>query len=207
MNQPADDKATTVLRERLDQLASSVEGGDNIDGAQLYRQGMRRRRRRIAATTGLIAIALVVVGAAIGTAVRQEASPEPSSPSPSSDCEIPEQWVPAIEAGALTEEKACQELQPGDQQIPTAPHVMHNPGGPSLVIEGWLHKGWLAQCRNGSFPLGEGYKDAELYCNAVLKIAAGELEPTHICEPQDCGNLKLLWAYDEAELRDLAQGD
>jgi hypothetical protein len=65
MNQPADHE--TTLRERLDQLADSVPARDSIDGAQLYRQGVRRRRQRGAAATGLIAAAtaLVIVAAAI----------------------------------------------------------------------------------------------------------------------------------------------
>ena len=86
MNLPADDNATQ-LRERLDQLADSVPVGDSIDGAQLYRQGVRRRRRRGAAATGLIAAAaaLVIVAAAIwlpGTIDGSEQRPSdgPSAP-------------------------------------------------------------------------------------------------------------------------------
>lgn len=167
-----------------------------------------RRRRRIAVVvSGLVAAGVIIVGAAIGSAVQDGTSTDPSSPRPSSGCEIPDRWAPAIEAGALTKEKACQELHPGEQEIPTAPHVMHSPEGPSLAIEDWVHEEWIAQCRTGSFPIGEGYKTAELYCNAILKIAAGELEPTHICEPPECSEPELIWAYDEAQLRDLAAAD
>lgn len=202
MNQPADDKAA-VLRERLDQLASNVSGGDDLDGAQLYRQGVRRRRRRIAVTAGLVAAAVVAAGAAIGSAVQPEASPDPSTPAPSNGCDIPVTWAPALEAGALTEQKACQELQPGEQEIPTASGIMHTPEGRSLAIESWVHADMVQQCRSGSYPIGEDYQAAELYCNAILKIAAGELEPTHICEPPECSKPELIWSYDEAQLRDL----
>jgi hypothetical protein len=124
---------------------------------------------------------------------------------PSSGCQLPEQWAPAIEAGALSEQTACQELQPGEQQIPSAPPVMHMPGGHSLAIEGWVHEDSLEACRSGTYDSGD---DAEaLYCNAMLMIADGQLEPTHICEPSACGKLKLLWAYDEAQLRNLAAGN
>jgi hypothetical protein len=86
MNLPADDNATQ-LRERLDQLAASVPAGDSIDGAQLYRQGLRRRHRRGAAATGLIAAAaaLVIMAAAIwlpGTIDGSEQQPGDGRPVP-----------------------------------------------------------------------------------------------------------------------------
>jgi hypothetical protein len=68
-----------------------------------------------------------------------------------------------------------------------------------------VHQDSVEECRAGTYNSGDGAE--VLYCNAILMIAAGELEPTHICEPSDCGKLKLLWAYDEAQLRDLAQGE
>ena len=40
MNHPADNRAT-LLRERLDRLASSVSAGGGTDGAQLYRRSLR----------------------------------------------------------------------------------------------------------------------------------------------------------------------
>ena len=156
-----------------------------------------RRRRRIVVVTGLVAAGVVIMGAAIGSAVQERASSDSSSPVPSSGCEIPDRWTPAIEAGALNKEKACQELRPGQQEIPTTPQVMHSPEGPSLAIEDWVHEEWIPQCRTGSFPLGEGNKAAKLYCNAILKVAAGELEPTHICEPPECSEPELVWAYDK----------
>jgi len=38
MNHSAKD-TTALLRERLDQLAGSMTGGDDIDGTELYRRG------------------------------------------------------------------------------------------------------------------------------------------------------------------------
>ena len=66
MNRPEDGFATQ-LRVRMDQLADSVSAGDGIDGAQLDRQGVRRKRQRGAAASALIAAAaaLVIVAAAI----------------------------------------------------------------------------------------------------------------------------------------------
>ena len=65
MNHPTDDQATR-LRDELDRLASSASAGTGEDGAQLYRRSLRRRRGRVAATTGLVAAATapVVVGGA-----------------------------------------------------------------------------------------------------------------------------------------------
>lgn len=174
-------------------------------------RGVRRRRRHIAATTGLIAAAVVIVGAAIGAAVRQEASPDPSSPAPSSGCEIPDQWTPAIEAGVLTEQQACRELQPGEQDIPASyrAHFREGPypDNPILIIHRWPPpEEWIADCRTGNLP-NRAYEAAQLACNALLKIAAGELEPTHICEPPQCSKPKLVWAYGPDQLRNLAQDD
>ncbi len=45
----------TLLRERLDQIANSVTGGDLIDGASLYRQSMARERHRHALWGGVAA--------------------------------------------------------------------------------------------------------------------------------------------------------
>ena len=208
MNQPADDQPT-LLRERLDQLADTVDGGESFDGARLYRLSVRRQRRRIAAATGLIA-AGVIMAAALGSVARPEASPEilpPSadSPSPSSGCEIPDRLAQAIEMGALTEEEACRIVRRGEQAIEARQRPPDFPEGPSLVIEGSVNQEWVAQCRTGSFPVGEGYKAAELYCNAILKIAAGELEPNETCGPPECSHPGTpVWAYGEAELRALA---
>src|SRR5262245_32094423 len=64
---PPEDAFETQLRVRMDQLADSVSAGDGIDGTQLYRQGVRRKRQRGAAASALIAaaVALVIVAAAI----------------------------------------------------------------------------------------------------------------------------------------------
>ena len=65
MNDPADHRAT-LLRERLDRLASSLPVSNGMGGAQLYRRSLRRRRRRVATSTALVATAtaLVIVGGA-----------------------------------------------------------------------------------------------------------------------------------------------
>lgn len=84
MNQPAGDRGTP-LRERLDRLADSVSAGNGIDGAQLYRQGVRRRRRRVAATTVLVAAAtaLVIVGGSIWLpGVTDDSGPVPENGRP-----------------------------------------------------------------------------------------------------------------------------
>ena len=84
MNHPADHRAT-LLRERLDRLASSVPTGNGVDGAQLYRRSLRRRRRRLVTSTGLVAAAtaLVIVGGAIwlpGT--NDDGAPRPDNGQP-----------------------------------------------------------------------------------------------------------------------------
>ena len=84
MNDPADHRAT-LLRERLDRLASSVSAGGGMDGAQLYRRSLRRRRRRVAATTALVAAAtaLVVVGGATWLpGVNDDGAPRPENGQP-----------------------------------------------------------------------------------------------------------------------------
>jgi hypothetical protein len=83
MNDPAD--RTTALQQRLDRLASSVSAGSGKDGAQLYRQSLRRRRRRVAARTSLVAAAtaLVVVGGASWLPqVNDDGAPRPESGQP-----------------------------------------------------------------------------------------------------------------------------
>jgi anti-sigma factor RsiW len=84
MNHPADHRAT-LLRERLDRLASSVPTGNGVDGAQLYRRSLRRRRRRLVTSTGLVAAAtaLVIGGGAIwlpGT--NDDGAPRPDNGQP-----------------------------------------------------------------------------------------------------------------------------
>ena len=84
MNHPADHRAT-LLRERLDRLASSVSAGGGMDGAQLYRRSLRRRRRRVAASTALVAAAtaLVVVGGATWLpGVNDDGAPRPENGQP-----------------------------------------------------------------------------------------------------------------------------
>ena len=84
MNHPADHRATE-LRERLDLLASGVPAGDGADGAQLYRQSLRRRRRRVAVSTALVAAAtaLVVVGGATWLpGVNDDGAPRPENGQP-----------------------------------------------------------------------------------------------------------------------------
>lgn len=72
----------TPLRERLDELASSVTGGDALDGASLYRQSMARARRRRVLSVGAAAVVAVAVGTVvpvIGT--DEDATTEPLGPS------------------------------------------------------------------------------------------------------------------------------
>ena len=130
------------------------------------------------------------------------------APSPSSGCEIPDRVAQAIELGALSEKEACRIVRRGEQAIEARLGPPDFLEGPSLVIEGSVNQRWVAQCRTGSFPVGEGYKTAELYCNAILKIAAGELEPNETCGPPECSQPGTpVWAYGEADLRALADAD
>ena len=213
MSQPADDQ-TTRLRERLDQLADSVSAGNSIDGAQLYRQGVRRRRRRIAAAAGLAAAAVVIVGAAIGSAVQSESSsPEPPapaasdpvSPAPSDGCVLTHQLAHGVELGAVTEEQACQLAEAGEQENEARQEPQN---GGVFAIEGKVQEDMVADCRAGTSDFGETAEDIDLNCNAILKIAAGELKPTRICDPPECSEPGTpLWEYSEAELRDLADAN
>jgi len=209
MSLPGEDQ-TRVLRERLDQLADSVAGGDRIDGAELYRRGVRRRRRRIAASIGLVAAGVVVAAVALGSAVQSESSsPEPpapaasnpSSPEPSDDCVLTEQLAHGVELGAITEEQACQLAKAGEQENEAR---QEPPNGGVFAIEGEVQEDMVADCRAGTSDFGGTAEDIDLYCNAILKIAAGELKPTRICDPPECSDPGTpLWEYSKAELRDL----
>jgi hypothetical protein len=112
--------------------------------------------------------------------VRLRADSSPSSPSPSNGCEIPHKLAGAIELGAqaLTGEEACRIVRQGQQEIEARQGPPDFPEGPSLVIEGSVNQEWVTQCRTGSFPLGEGYTTAELYCNAILKSPTANCSPT-----------------------------
>src|SRR5262245_65964209 len=84
MNRP-EDAFEMQLRVRMERLADSVSAGDGIDGAELYRQAVRRKRRRGAAASALIAaaVALVIVAAAIwlpGTIDGTEQRPSDGRP-------------------------------------------------------------------------------------------------------------------------------
>jgi len=106
----------------------------------------------------------------------------------------------------VTEREACwfEEIR---ELGPEPDFVLRDPLG--LLIEGDVNEKWVAQCRRtGSFRTGEGYEAAELHCNAILKVAAGELEPTKICGPPHCSEPGTpIWFFSEAELRDLADAD
>jgi hypothetical protein len=212
MNAPMEDRSE-LLHEQLDQLASSVSGGETIDGVQLYRQGVRRRRGRIAVAAG-VATAVVAAGvAAFGTVVHPEAFPGvgPASDPSGSGCEIPERWAPAVESGALSEEEACQAVLEGEGEIAArqgGPVDYRFPEGPSLVIQGTVNETWVTECRNGTFHSDYGAEAEDLLCNAILKIAAGELRPTELCGPPDCSEPATpVWAYGQAQLREPAGAD
>jgi hypothetical protein len=84
MNDSTDDRATQ-LRERLDRLAGDVPADGGVDGAQLYRQSLRRRRRRGVATTALVAgatAAVIVGGATWLPGANDDGAPRPSTVQP-----------------------------------------------------------------------------------------------------------------------------
>ena len=115
-----------------------------------------------------------------------------------------------VERGFLTEERACEcarateRMRKIRQGIITPDYSF--PEGPSLVVEGQVDDGSVAECRAGTYDSGDAY--ADLYCNAMLMIAAGELEPTGTCGPPACPEEGTpVWAYGEPELRDLADAN
>ena len=124
---------------------------------------------------------------------------------PTSGCQLADRQARAVELGWVTEKEACG-IEKTLRELGPEPDIALPEGRLGLLIEGTAYEKWVAQCRTGSFPIGEGYKAADLYCNAILKVAAGELEPTKICGPPRCAEPRTpIWAYNEAELRDLAE--
>lgn len=119
----------------------------------------------------------------------------------SNGCEIPDELQQDIAAGGLTEERACEWVRLGERAITARQGPPDFSEGPSLVIEGSVHDDMVAACRAGTFNSGEGAEVDGLYCNTILKIAAGELKPTRTCEPPECSAPKPLWEYGEAQLR------
>jgi hypothetical protein len=203
MSAPAHDE---LLRERLDRLANSVSGGDAINGVQLYRRGVRRRR--IAVTAGVAAAVVVVASAAavasvVGAGGSSSPGPasDPSPPTPDT-CVLPADYAELVDAGAMTRGEACRRVRADEQRASEADQF---PDGPSLVIEDHLPSGWAAQCRAGTYDSSAGGEEVDaLYCNAILKIADGELEPNGTCDPPECPEPDTpVWAYSEEQLRDL----
>jgi hypothetical protein len=69
-----------------------------------------------------------------------------------------------------------------------------------------VHADTLQACRDGTYDSGDNA--ADLYCNAMLMIDAGELEPNDTCDPPACPEPDTpVWAYGEKELRDLAEAN
>ena len=160
MNHPADHRAT-LLRERLDRLASSVSAGSGMDGAQLYRRSLRRRRRRVAASTALVAAAtaLVVVGGATWLpGVNDDGAPRPESGQPpvagqgSADARA-EVLAGVDDPGGRTAGQTVEVSQAEAERRCTI--VWHNYWGPSAVT---------VELRDDSGPWFEG--DAVKIANA-----------------------------------------
>jgi hypothetical protein len=189
MNQPADDNATQ-LRERLDQLADSVPAGDSIDGAQLYRQGVRRRRRRGAAAAGLIAAAaaLVVVAAAIwlpGTIDGSEQRPSDRRP-PVAETDMQCRGLPLC--GQQTNVAARVYLRGAEVSHAEAERrctaVWHNLYGPTnltVQLRGkdgpWLEGNEIEVVNWSEFPYGETLEHTEcLIPQAGLEDNVGTIE-------------------------------
>ena len=82
----------------------------------------------------------------------------------------------------MTEKEACG-IQKTLRELGPEPDFAVPEVRLGLLVEGTVYEKWVAQCRTGSFPIGEGYEAADLYCSAILKVAAGELEPTEVCGP------------------------
>lgn len=194
MNLPADDNATQ-LRERLDQLADSVRAGDSIDGAQLYRQGVRRRRRRGAAATGLIAAAaaLVIVAAAIWLPGSIDGSgPRPADGRPP----VPETGMRCLGqplCGQLTTDDGSVDQQvnlSGGAEVSHAEAerrctvIWHNLYGPTnLTVElrgkdgPWLEGNEIEVVNWSEFPYGETLEHTRcLIPQAGLEDRVGRIE-------------------------------
>ncbi len=77
----------TSLRERLDQIANSVTGGDLIDGASLYQQSVARVRRRRGLLVSVAAAAVVATIVVVASLVDPGGSPRygPASPPASAE--------------------------------------------------------------------------------------------------------------------------
>ena len=165
---------------------------------------MRRRRRRIAAAAGLAVVGVVLAGAAIGSVVQPEASPKigpaPASSTGSGGCVVPDRFAEEVEMGLMTEERACEvgrfmERARAIRDGLVTPDYSF-PEGPSLVVEGQVHDDTVAECRAGTYDSGDGF--ADLYCNAFLMIAAGDLKPNDTCGPPACPEEDTpVWAYGE----------
>ena len=160
MNHPADHRAT-LLRERLDRLASSVSAGSGKDGAQLYRRSLRRRRRRVAASTALVAAAtaLVIVGGATWLpGVNDDGAPRPENGQPpvagqgSADARA-EVLAGVDDPGGRTAGQTVEVSQAEAERRCTI--VWHNYWGPSAVT---------VELRDDSGPWFEG--DAVKIANA-----------------------------------------
>ena len=160
MNHPADHRATE-RRERLDLLASGVPAGGGTDGAQLYRQSLRRRRRRVAVSTALVAAAtaLVVVGGATWLpGVNDDGAPRPENGQPpvagqgSADARA-EVLAGVDDPGGRTAGRTVEVSQAEAERRCTV--VWHNYWGPSAVT---------VELRDDSGPWFEG--DAVKIANA-----------------------------------------
>src|SRR5262245_34823683 len=101
---------------------------------------------------------LIVIAASAGCTdgVDSQAFPDPPSPT-STGCELPARLAEAVELGVMTEEEACRTVRKGEQATEARQGAPDFPEGPSLVVEGSVNQEWVAQCRTGSFPVGEGY--------------------------------------------------
>jgi hypothetical protein len=165
----------------------------------------------------LVALVVGVSGASAGYAVanggeNSGGSPSANSPQASSTgsggCVIPDRFADEVEMGLMTEERACQVVRDMERARAIREGLITPdydfPEGPSLVIEGYVHEDSVAECRAGTYDSGDGF--ADLYCNAMLKIAAGELEPNDTCGPPACPEEGTpVWAYGEKELRELRE--
>jgi hypothetical protein len=157
----AEDHPATQLRERLERLADSVPTGNGTDGAQLYRQSLRRRRRHVGASTALVgaATALVIVGGATWLpGMNDEGAPRPDNGQPAiagqGSAEARAEVLAGVEdPGGRTAGQTVEVSQAEAERRCTI--VWHNYWGPSNV---------KVQLRDDSGPWFEG--DAVKIANA-----------------------------------------
>jgi hypothetical protein len=163
----------------------------------------------------LAGLVVGVFGAGAGLAAAQgnassAGAPQPSRSDRDRNCELPREYVELVKVGALTEKEACERLLEDRQRAGEGGTGTPDfPEGPSLVMEAYAPPKLVGQCRDGTYDSSAGDKEIDaLYCNAILKVANGELEPNETCRPPECPEPGTpVWAYSEEQLRDLMEGE